>query len=253
MKFVPLLGIVVFMLTALVVGVRVIGLWYRSRKLPELLIGIAIFCIGFLAFAVGTAAKLLLDAGGDVRGPLTILGLTIEYVGTVALMLFAWRVFHAEAKWAAALSALFGALVVAAYVGELGSGEYLRYADSTPISGPFVPLGLAVRGLGPAWMAFECLRYHAKLRRRLQLGLADRLVVHRVALWGIGIGASSLAYVTSIAHRLTYGTGLREHVWAISSVSLLGMISAICIGIAFFPPRAYRRWAHGNSQPPPAP
>ena len=127
--------------------------------------------------------------------------------------------------------------------GEIISNEYLRYSDSQPISGPYVPLGLAVRGAGPTWMAIECFRYYAKLRRQLALGLATPLVVHRVLLWGIGIGASAIAYAFSVGHRLVYGTGLREHDWAVTTVSLLALISAVSIGLAFFPPAPYRRWA----------
>jgi hypothetical protein len=253
MKVAPLIGIALFMVTALVVGVRVLALWYRTRKLPELLLGIAVVCIGFLAFAVGTAAKLLIKGSDELRSVFTVLGLSIEYVGSAALLLFAWRVFRADDRWARALGSLFAALMASALVGELVSGEYLRYADPQPISGLYVPFGLTARSLGPSWMALECFRYHAKLRRRLRLGLADRLVVHRVALWGVGIGASAVGYVSSIAHRLVYGIGLREHAWAISGVSVLAMISAVSIGLAFFPPRAYRRWAQGSSEPPPPP
>jgi hypothetical protein len=251
MKAVALLGIGLFMLTSLVVGVRVLALWFRTRKLPELLLAIAVLCIGFLAFAVGTAGKLLLDANYAARGALTILGLSIEYIGSGALLVFAWRVFRPDARWATALAIAFGVMIAAALTGELVSGEYMRYADSQPMRGPFLPLGLTARGIGPSWMAVECFLYHSMLRRRLRLGLAERLVVHRVALWGTGIGASALAYVASVAHRLIFGVGLREHVWAIGGVSVLAMISAICIGVAFFPPRAYRRWAEGSSEPPP--
>lgn len=251
MKALALIGIGLFMLTSLVVGVRVLALWLRTRKLPELLLAIAVLCIGFLAFAVGTAGKLLLDADYGARGGLTILGLSIEYIGSGALLVFAWRVFRPDARWATALAIAFGLVIAAALTGELASGEYMRYADSQPMRGPFVPLGLTARGLGPSWMAIECFIYHSMLRRRLRLGLAERLVVHRVALWGTGIGAAALGFWVSITHRLVYGLGLREHVWAISGVSVLATISAVCIGVAFFPPRAYRRWAEGSSEPPP--
>lgn len=250
MKLVALAGIAVFMLTSLVVGLRVLALWWRTRKLPELLLAIALLCVGFFAFAVGTAGKLLIEATFEVRSGLTLLGLVTEYTGTAALIAFAWRVFHPRESWAAAFTALLVCCMIGAATGEILSGEYMRYSDPQQISGPWVPLGLAARGAGPTWMAFECFRYFIKLRRRLQLGLAEPLVVHRVALWGIGIGASALAYVGSISHRLVYGTGLREHVWAISGISVLAMISAVSIFVAFFPPSAYRRWAQGSSEPP---
>jgi hypothetical protein len=69
MKVVSLLGVVVFMLTSLVVGTRVIALWWRTRKLPELLLGIALLLVGFVCYAVGTAGKLVADPRSDRLQP----------------------------------------------------------------------------------------------------------------------------------------------------------------------------------------
>jgi hypothetical protein len=124
----------------------------------------------------------------------------------------------------------------------VGSDQYLHYANSEPMTGPYIPLDLAARGSGAAWMAIECFRFHAQLRRRARLGLAEPFVVHRVALWGTAIGASALAYATSVVHRVLYGTGLREHGWALAIVSLLAIVTAVGIALAFFPPRAYLRF-----------
>jgi hypothetical protein len=240
-SYVILIGVALFMLTSLVVSLRLVWLYLRTRKLPELLMAVALLCTGFLAFAVGTAGKILIDASSSLRIGLTLLGLSIEYIGDAALALFAWRVFHADKRWSRLVVSLLGVVWIGAFLGELLSGEYLRYSDSAPATGPWIPLGLLARGLAPAWLAFECLRLHAQLRRRVRLGLADPLVTHRVGLWGLAMTASAGAYVVPIAHRLAYGTGLREHVWAISIVSALAMVTAICIGFAFFPPRAYRQ------------
>ncbi len=108
------------------------------------------------------------------------------------------------------------------------------------MSGPWIPLGLATRGLAPSWIAFECFRFHAQLRRRVRIGLADPLVMHRVGLWGVAMTACALAYAVPIAHRLIYGTGIREHLWAISAVSALAMITAVSLWFAFLPPLKYR-------------
>jgi hypothetical protein len=240
MKPVALVCVGLFMITSLYVGIRVIGRWLKTRKLPELLLGIALLSIGFFSFALGTIGKLLFEGTESLRGVLTLIGLSTECCGVLALIAFAWRVFHADETWATLVAGLLAACVAGAYVGEVASGQYLRYADSVPISGPFVPLGLGARGLGPAWMAFECFRYHGMLKKRARLGLAEPFVVHRVLLWGLAIGASALAYATSVAHRLVYGTGLREHEWAVAIVAGLALVSALGIALAFVPPRAYR-------------
>ena len=247
MKIVALVCLGLFMITSLVVGLRVLGLAVRTRKLPETLLATALLCVGFLAFAVGTGAKLFIEASESLRRALTAVGLSIECIGVLALVLFAWRVFHPGKRWAAALAALLGLGIAAALAGEIGSDQYLRYADSIPMTGPYIPLGLAARGTGPAWMAIECFRFHAQLQRRARLGLAEPFVVHRVALWGTAIGASALAYATSVTHRVIYGTGLREHGWALAIVSLLAIVTAVGIAIAFFPPRAYLRWIERRS------
>lgn len=251
MSFLSIGGVVLFMLTSLVVGTRVLALWRRTRKLPELLLAIAMLCVGFIAYAVGTAGKLLVEGTPDQRALFTLLGLSTECVGHVALVAFSWRVFHPREGWAGALAGTLCALIAVALCGEILSGEYLRYSDMQPISGPYLLIGLAARGAAPTWMAIECLRLHHKLKLRQKVGLAEPLVVNRVALWGIAIGASSLGFVASIVHRLVYGTGLRAHVWALTTVSALATVSALCLGLAFFPPRAYRRWI--EERPGPAP
>jgi hypothetical protein len=234
MKAVSLVGLVWFMLTVLVVGSRLLVLWQRTRKLPELLLGLAMLCSGFLCFAVGTAAKLLLTGTPALRSSMTGVGLFVECFGQMLLVAFSWRVFHPKSKLGAAF-------------GEVLSGQYLRYSDSLVSTGPFVPLGQIARGSAPAWMSFECFRFHAKARRRLAIGLAEPMVVNRLALWGAGIGASAVGYAFTTVHRLAYGLGLKEHVWALTSVSMLGMVSAICLGTAFFPPTAYRRWVERHA------
>jgi hypothetical protein len=248
-KLLSLFGLAWFMLTALFVSTRLLVLSSRTRKLPELLLGLAVLFIGFLAFAVGTAGKLLLVGTPAMRGVLTIVGLFIECSGQLALVAFSWRVFHPRDGLASAFAGLLALFILGAFLGEIFSGQYLRYTDSLPSVGVFVPLGQIARGSAPAWMSFECFRFHRQLRRRLAIGLAEPMVVNRVLLWGIGIGASAVGYAFTTVHRLVYGLGLKEHVWALSIVSALGMVSAICLGTAFFPPSAYRRWVEERRAP----
>lgn len=244
-------GVVLFMLTSLVIGSRVLALWWRRKNLPELLLAIALLCVGFIAYAVGTAGKLLVEGTQEQRQVFTLVGLSIECVGHGALVAFSWRVFHPRDTWAGALAGTLAALIGVALSGEVLSGEYLRYSDMRPISGPWLLFGLAARGAAPTWMAFECFRFHHKLRLRAKIGLAEPLVVNRVLLWGIAIGCSALGFGMNIVHRLVYGTGLRAHVWALTTVSALATVSALCLGLAFFPPKAYRRWL--EERPGPAP
>ena len=235
-------AVLLFMVASVVVGTRLLALWRRTRQKPELLLGTALWCTGFLGFALGVVAQKLLSLPEGARLVLQVLDLSGEYAGAAALMLFAWQVFRRDEPWAAKLAAAWGLLCILALAGELGTGQYQRYTDSIPVQGPFVPFGLAVRTLAPAWMTVEAVRYHGMLRKRRRLGLASPLVVNRLGLWALASGASALGYAVSVAHRLAYGTGLDAHVWVVNGVGVLAFVSAVSIALAFFPPRAYRRW-----------
>jgi hypothetical protein len=250
MTIVTVVCVGLFMIASLVVGVRLLFLFAKTRELPELLLAIALLGVGFLGFAVGSAAKLWPDPPASLLSWLPIVGLSLEYAGCLALMAFAWRVFHPRSPVAAAVAIALTAMMVAAILGETISGENLRYIDGGPISAPYVPLGLSARALGPAWMAFECLRYYAALRRRLRLGLADPLIAHRFLLWGLAIGAAAGGYAVAVAHRLIHSTGILAHAWSLGAVAFLAFTSAGALALAFFPPRAYRRWVRRGSRKP---
>lgn len=250
MTMVTVACVSLFMITSLVVGVRLLALFAKTRELPELLLAIALLGVGFLGFAVATAMKLWQHPPESLLSWLPIVGLSLEYVGCLALTAFAWRVFHPRSPVAAAIAIGLTALMIAAILGETISGENLRYIDGGPITAPYVPVGLFMRALGPAWMSFECLRYYSALRRRLRLGLADPLIAHRFLLWGLGIGAAAVGYGVAVLHRAIYATGIQGHAWSLGAVAFLAFGSAGAIALAFFPPRAYRRWVRGRSAKP---
>ncbi|MFW6049825.1 MAG: hypothetical protein ACODAU_01555 [Myxococcota bacterium] len=242
-------GLVLFMVACIAVGLRLIRLWRITHLLPELLLAVALLGTGFLGFALEAAARMVPDLPELARLGLVLAGLSGEYLGAFALFVFVRRVFRPQARWAAVLAWLGGALLVTAVVGECASGQYLRYIDREPSRGPFVPLGIAARGLAPLWTALESFRYHRMLRRRVRIGLADPMVVHRVALWGTATAASLAAHVVAVAHRVRWGTALEADPWALNLVSALALVAATCIALAFFPPATYRQWVRRRGAP----
>lgn len=245
MSSVGVVGVLLFMVASVVVGTRLMWLWTRTRQLPELLLATALWCTGFYGFALGVLAKKVLAFPPSMRLLLQVLDLSGEYVGAAALMVFAWRVFRPEERWAAGLAATWGVASLAALAWELSSGQYVRYMDNVPSSGPCVPIGLAVRGMAPLWMTVEALRYYLMSRRRLRLGLAEPLVVNRLGLWTVASAVAAVGYGVSVVHRAVYGTALEAHTWVVDGVAFLAFVSAVGISLAFFPPPAYRRWISG--------
>jgi hypothetical protein len=93
---------------------------------------------------------------------------------------------------------------------------------------------------GFLWSAVEAFRYHAMLRRRLALGLADAVVTNRVLLWGLTGGSAAAALVTITLLRLldvTYSAPI-----ALFTAAVCGLVASSSLYLAFLPPAAYLRW-----------
>jgi len=78
------------------------------------------------------------------------------------------------------------------------------------------------------------------LRRRLPLGLADPVVADRIALWGVAGGLIAFLFMAIPVPQRVMGIS-PEHPVLSMMQSLVDRAVAVCIGLAFFPPRAYLR------------
>jgi hypothetical protein len=90
------------------------------------------------------------------------------------------------------------------------------------------------------WGSWEAIRYYGMLRRRIPLGLADPVVANRIALWGLASGLIAFLFLVNPLAQLA--TGLTQESPELSVMqSVIGLAAAVCIALAFFPPRAYLR------------
>ena len=96
------------------------------------------------------------------------------------------------------------------------------------------------------WGAIECWSYFAKMRKRLALGLADRLVTSQFALWGTRFSLSAAASGLYLFVPLITGVWLLDS--PLLAVSVQGLMLAVTFGawMAFSPPKAYRRYLLGT-------
>jgi hypothetical protein len=233
-KLLGVLGVVAFALASTVVGGRLLWVARRTREAPELAMGLAFVVSGAIGFPLLIAAQAVQQASGPnaTTHLLMALGAGFTFSGYVGLGVGCWRIYRPGARWPLAAIAAGAATVVAA------SATVALAAELATRERAFWP-GVCVGALTFAWNATESFLLHGQLRRRLALGLADPEVVNRVLMWGLGSAAACAMTLHALALRIAAGPLIGDGQRIVSS--LLGMIAAVAIALAFFPPAAYRR------------
>jgi hypothetical protein len=246
MRLLGLLGVVAFTLASAAVGVRLLLLARRTRQAPELAMGLAFVLSAAIGFPALTAAAVLGETGGSptVAHALMAGGTLSTFCGYVGLAVGCWRIYRPSARWPLAPIAAGTAVVLAASATVLVStGD----AGTATRDAAFW-CGVGVGSLTFAWNALESFLLHGQLRRRLVLGLADPEVVNRILMWGVGSAAAFAMTLHGFALRIAVGPVVSDEQRVLAS--LLGMVAAVAIGLAFFPPAAYRRRFAAAARPP---
>jgi hypothetical protein len=249
MRIVAMLGTAAFVVVGALVGMRVLRLAQRTRQRPELCVGGSLFLFAAVGQPLVVASRPLgIAFGHEVR----VVSVTLAVVAIVAsilgMVVFTRTVFRPDSRAARALvwllvgfASLSGLVVVASIPevpGALSRGMRLGIA------------GIAiVFSVSKAWTAWESLRYHRLLRRRLALGLADRVVANRFLLWGSGCGAACLSSLAMIAC-VAAGLHIALHPVPLLTTAASGTLIAICWYLTFLPPAAYLRWIGGDPGTP---
>src|SRR5262245_16801172 len=216
---------------SILVGVRLLLLHRRSGAVPELLLG------GMLLLSVGVGYPLLIAAdraGPDRVRPLFVVSTLAVNVGFALLFAFTWRVFRAADAWARALAG-------AGVLGLLANAGW-RCVDAMTLAE--VRIGSEVVGqsiLQPTpvmaaylWTAWESLRYHGLMRRRVRLGLADAVVSDRFLLWGLmALCVAAGVLLNTVA--LALHVEVLESPWILLGSSTTGLAQAVLLVLAFLP------------------
>jgi hypothetical protein len=246
MGFWVAIGLTAFMVSSLVVGVRLLALWYRTRQLPELLIACGILGIGPVGFAFTLSAMSIAETLPALASTCFAGALLSTSGGALAAAVFNWRVFRPDAP---GMRFVLGALALAfvfAFIWEAVTEGFADPRSST--SGYRIHSILSTAVL--LWGAAESLRYFAMMRRRSKLGLADPLVTNRFLLWGLGIGAAGVGSAISLTAQVITGQHMLTVPWVTASNSLHGLTAAVLMWVAFIPPAFYRRFIESRSQQP---
>ena len=239
MQIVAAAAIALLIGSSIFVAIRLLLLHRRTGGLPELLLGWMLM----LSVGVGYPLRIAVDQGGSAAF-LAASYLAIS-VGFSLLFLFTWRVFRPQATWAR-IFASAGVMI------ELGSAAYLcvQAALHGVVNSLDLPTGEILLQTGPlmvayGWTAWESLRYHAAMRRRVRLGLADAAVSERFLLWGLmalsataGVALSTGAFVMRVPM-------LDPRLLLCSSFT--GLCQTLLLLLVFAPPRAYLRWVRARA------
>jgi hypothetical protein len=231
-----LVSILAFVIVGTLVGWRIARLAKTTGREPERWIAICqltICTIGYPSLLIARALPWHLPI------VVTSIGIAGIDVGIAAIFYFTRCVFRPETGWLTrVLHAVIASLVVH-WLGatfEMTRGVMIGAASSP--SGGWTLFVAGVSTIGFGWTAWESLSYWAVLRRRVPLGLADPLVVNRVALWGM-TGFSSFCINFVSARTALTGINVLDDAPTMIVTGVLGTINTVCLFLAFLPPAWY--------------
>ena len=236
-------GFITFFIVALVVGVRLLLLWWRTRQIPELLIGIGVLGIGPVGFGAVVAARHIAQSRPGLGAVLVGVGALAVAIGACAKLTFNWRVYHPESRVVSVIPIAAVPILLAAWLAEWATGRFVHADPTSPAT--LIRTSLQIACL--FWGSGEALRYWTMMRRRVRLGLADPVVANRFLMWGIGAGAAGLGSVIGIAVQIAAGATAAESSWTMMSSSLHGLVAASALWLAFVPPGFYRRYVRDRA------
>lgn len=227
-----------------ILGVRLLRRGLRTKSAAERLLGLALLGAGGFGYLFMLIPAAL---GPDVTTPLmiafSVVGRILVDAGMLAMLAFTLTVFHPGKRWARWIAgALVGATVVSV-IGMFLAGDWWgTHVGSVAYWGEIAGAQGAL-----AWATWEAARYWRQLRRRQVLGLvSDPEVPNRVLLW-TGFGMAQLALMAAVTvTTYIYATSGRILLSLDAVISACGLVSAVCLWLAFWPPQVYRSWVAGN-------
>ena len=236
-------GFLAFFVASSVVGVRLLLLWWRTRELPELLIGLGVLGIGPVGFGFITVGELCVAGAPGLARILIGIGLAAMSVGSGAKYVFNWRVYHPESRGLQALVVIACLLLAFCFAWEYSDTGFRTLVR--PPGSYFLRIGLQVGCL--LWGSGEALRYWDRMRRRVRLQLSDPVVSNRFLLWGLGAGAAGVG--SAVGGFMQWWTQLPpiEQPWVMLSSSLHGLAAAVAMWLAFVPNARYTRWIRARA------
>jgi hypothetical protein len=219
----------------LIVSVRLLWLGRRTGEAPERLLGATFLFMGvsavFYVLPVFSAFESLWES-------LTFAGRVTFLPAAVMLALFTRLVFRPDERWGAWLAWGSGILLATGMAGSALGGDWEGFS----ISNRWFWLEWVGSTVPFAWAGTEASIQYRQARRRMQLGLCDRLICSRYLLWALFGALQTCSFLVLIPQYSEYEmTGQFTPMWdALYGASII--VSLVMIWLVFFPPAFYRNW-----------
>jgi hypothetical protein len=243
MQSLAAVAIGILVVASILVAVRLLALHRRTGAAPELLLG------SMLLLSVGVGYPLMIAAdrtGGDRSVVFQGVATLAINIGFCFLFEFTRRVFRPQAVWARAFA---GAAAITMLATVLHRWAWLHAHGALHASEePFREMLLQTGPVAVAyvWTAWEALRYHALMRRRSKLGLADPVMCNRFLVWGLMASSATAGVLLSLV-----AGALRVNVfstpWILVASSCTGLGQSVGLVLAFVPPRSYTAWVRARA------
>ena len=230
MRLVAALGGGAFVLACLVVGGRLLRLAWRTRALPESVLGGGLFLMGGFAYPLTAVARAAEALPVEVRTALMIAAHLLMVTGVAALAVFNWRVFRPWSPHAGLACTALAAGLVAGFVWQGLAPGFEAGALRKEGGGLVAITALAAVAMG--WSAVESWRLAERLGRQQRLGLGDVAVGLRVRRWARATGCAALISAATVALHLR-GLDPALSLPGALVIGPLGLVAATELWLAF--------------------
>jgi hypothetical protein len=224
---------VVAIATSFGVGLPTLARSLARRDRPGILLALSVVLDGvewsFWAACIHTPAY-----GTPLGDALAVACRVGISASVLCLLLFTREVFRPRSRAAGAFVALLALGMLAGLVGSGMLGDWGGFQDDNA----WVWIENVSQLAAFAWGFAEPVAYHAKLRRRVRIGLADPLVAHRMLLWGAYSGSFAICQLVWMLVLVAF-----DDLTALDGLMVSATVAGeLSLWLAFFPPSPYARW-----------
>jgi len=231
-----------YCLVCLVVGVKLLRLSRRTRRGPELLVGLAFLAGGMVGYPFNIAGTVLWSSGHDLALAAYGVG-QIGMASSAVMALGAWQIMFARrSRPARIFLGAWGVVMAVLLVVCMRTTQ----PDPSRFASSWYSVLLFWQLTCYAVLAVAALHHAIQLHRREALGLADPVVTNRMMFWGVTEIAVSLQYVITLCSIVMAKHGMAGF-FSPAIIASLGLIAATSAWVGFVSRTAGTGWTRSAS------